>query len=395
MVKSGSCSSTRVNTRGPSPLVGVSYDTHTFSSSMSLRSVHFYRKVPRDLTEATVSGGTISVVSTIVMLYLFYTNVNRYLSLATATSIVLDSSDEKKLPLNFNVTLHNLPCRFVSLDIVDAMGSHLQNVSSNIIKTRVAETASGTPRVLGFGGAGAADSRELKHAESRAPDTMGLVPKVSPEMDMVQFLEQIHGRRLVLVNFFAPWCPWSRRLAPVWEEAFASVIRQPYGGEVLLAKADCTAAAQELCQKQHIHAFPTIKIYRKHNPHSHESYVGDRTHEALETFVANNVHDPDSMESVNEGQSEVGAGEHEGCVVRGVILVNRVPGNFHLSAHSKSHSFQPHKLNLSHSVTSMTFGKTLTPTQLRLLPTDVETVRRDRSRASLVNFGFESSRECH
>ena len=26
--------------------------------------------------------------------------------------------------------------------------------------------------------------------------------------------------------------------------------------------------------------------------------------------------------------------------MRGVVLVNRVPGNFHISAHSKSHSFQ-------------------------------------------------------
>jgi thiol-disulfide isomerase/thioredoxin len=21
------------------------------------------------------------------------------------------------------------------------------------------------------------------------------------------------------VNFFVPWCPWSRRLAPIWDEA--------------------------------------------------------------------------------------------------------------------------------------------------------------------------------
>ena len=67
-----------------------------------------------------------------------------------------------------------------------------------------------------------------------------------------------------------------------------------------MAKADCTAGGQELCQKQHIHAFPTIKIYRKHNPHSHESYVGDRTHSALEQFVDKNVHDADHSEAVAE-----------------------------------------------------------------------------------------------
>ena len=39
-----------------------------------LKSVHFYRKVPRDLTEATLAGGTISLISSIVMAYLFISN---------------------------------------------------------------------------------------------------------------------------------------------------------------------------------------------------------------------------------------------------------------------------------------------------------------------------------
>merc|ERR1711995_212769 len=71
------------------------------------------------------------------MAYLFFTNFSAYLTVTQATSIVLDSSDEKKLQLNFNVTLHHLPCRFASLDIVDVMGTHLQNVSANIVKTRI------------------------------------------------------------------------------------------------------------------------------------------------------------------------------------------------------------------------------------------------------------------
>ena len=45
----------------------------------------------------------------------------------------------------------------------------------------------------------------------------------------------------------------------------------------------------------------------------------------------------------------MGAAEGEGCMVRGVVLVNRVPGNFHLSAHSKSHTFQHHMLTLAGS----------------------------------------------
>ena len=52
-----------------------------------------------------------------------------YLSVEQKTSIVLDASQEKKLQLNFNVTLYHLPCRFATLDIVDVMGTHFQNVT--------------------------------------------------------------------------------------------------------------------------------------------------------------------------------------------------------------------------------------------------------------------------
>jgi len=333
-----------------------------------LKSVHFYRKVPRDLTEATLAGGTISLLSSIVMAYLFISNFSAYLSVEQKTSIVLDASQEKKLQLNFNVTLYHLPCRFATLDIVDVMGTHFQNVSTNIIKTRVETDAEGRGvSTLGRH----AQKKEPVYAAQLTP-THAEVPKVSPELDQEGFLAAVKQKKLVLLNFYAPWCPWSRRLQPVWEEAYSNVMKTAHANDVLFAKADCTSAGgQELCHTQHVHAFPSVKVYRRHNPHSHESYVGDRTHGALEAFVDKNVHDADHTEAVAEGDVELGAGRHEGCVMRGVVLVNRVPGNFHISAHSKSHSFQHGMLNMSHSVDSMSFGKMLSPAQQRLLPGEV------------------------
>mmetsp|Transcript_24549 Transcript_24549/g.60887 ORF Transcript_24549/g.60887 Transcript_24549/m.60887 type:complete len:460 (-) Transcript_24549:417-1796(-) len=334
-----------------------------------LKNVHFYRKVPRDLTEATLAGGTISLLSSIVMAYLFVTNFSSYLSVDTKTAIVLDASTEKKLQINFNVTIHHLPCRFASLDIVDVMGTHLQNVSANIVKTRI-DSKGGL--IGAHKGVALQSAQEVKHAESRMLAAGLTPPQVSPELQQQSFLDAVKQKQLVLVNFYAPWCPWSRRLQPVWEEAYHNVLGSAHAKDVMMAKADCTAGGQELCRNQHVHAFPTVRVYRRHNPHSHESYIGDRTHEALEAFIANNVHDADEAEAVVEQQSEVGAVDGEGCIVRGVVLVNRVPGNFHISAHSKSHSFQAGKLNMSHRVDAMSFGKILSPAQLRLLPPEVK-----------------------
>jgi len=328
-----------------------------------LKSVHFYRKVPADLTEATLAGGTISLLSSLAMAYLFVSNFRSFLQIETVTSVRLDESQEKKIQINFNVTLHHLPCRFASVDIADVMGTHLQNVSANIVKTRL--DADG-----GVLGRAAARPRPVEHAVARSVDLGVPVPKVSPELDVDGMREAARSRKLVLVNYYAPWCPWSRRLQPVWEEAYANVMQKPFARDVLMAKADCTGAGATLCREQHIHAFPTVRVYRHHAAVSHESYVGDRTHEALERFVEENVHDDDHEEAVRSGESEVG-GVGEGCLVKGVVLVNRVPGNFHISAHSKAHSFQPGQLNMTHEIGRMTFGRPLTPAMLRLLPDDV------------------------
>ena len=40
-----------------------------------LESLHLYRKVPRDLTDATSVGGAISLVCAMVMAYLFVSNI--------------------------------------------------------------------------------------------------------------------------------------------------------------------------------------------------------------------------------------------------------------------------------------------------------------------------------
>ncbi|XP_024038612.1 protein disulfide isomerase-like 5-4 isoform X2 [Citrus clementina] len=56
---------------------------------------------------------------------------------------------------------------------------------------------------------------------------------------------------ILAVNFYAPWCYWSKRLKPSWEKA-AKTMRERYDpemdGRILLAKVDCTEEV-ELCRR--------------------------------------------------------------------------------------------------------------------------------------------------
>merc|ERR1719329_1458558 len=47
-------------------------------------------------------------------------------------------------------------------------------------------------------------------------------------------------------------------------------------------------------------------------------------------------------------------------MMSGFLLVNRVPGNFHIESRSKNHNLNPVMANLSHIVNHLSFGQVLT-----------------------------------
>ncbi|KAL3932068.1 MAG: hypothetical protein SGBAC_011020 [Bacillariaceae sp.] len=48
--------------------------------------------------------------------------------------------------------------------------------------------------------------------------------------------------------------------------------------------------------------------------------------------------------------------EHPACQVSGFLMVNRVPGNFHIEAKSKNHNLNSAMTNLTHIVNHLSFG---------------------------------------
>lgn len=85
----------------------------------------------------------ITVVATVVMVMLFFSELRVYLAVRTDYELTVDSSRGEKLQINLDVTFPHLPCGVVSLDAMDVSGEQHLDVAHNIFKRRIDE--SGVP----------------------------------------------------------------------------------------------------------------------------------------------------------------------------------------------------------------------------------------------------------
>ncbi|KFD55678.1 hypothetical protein M514_03426 [Trichuris suis] len=94
-----------------------------------------YRKVPKDLTQPTVTGAVISICSLSFIAYLFAFELFGFLKGDIITEMFVDNPDTGgKIPVFLNASLLKLPCEYSGLDIQDEMGRHDVGFIENVEK---------------------------------------------------------------------------------------------------------------------------------------------------------------------------------------------------------------------------------------------------------------------
>ncbi len=330
----------------------------------TLREFDFYRRVEKSLYDkGTIHGSILSISAAIFLMVLFVAELWAFLSPQVVSNVVIDSNSDAMLRINFNITMMDLPCEFAVIDVVDILGTRSDNVTKNINKWQVDE--SGLRRSYEGRNAEQRDIHTETHHDLEELHRNGIHATSIDEANFDNWVGQHH---FTFVNFYAPWCIWCQRLEPVWE-AFAERV-EAEGLHASIVKVDCMAN-QRLCTNQRIQAFPSLRLFKdgKVQP---PDYRSDRTVDAMLEFLNQRLAleeqlahlDPVTRDENKERILQTKE-EHPGCMLAGFLLVNRVPGNFHLEARSKHHNLNPVMSNMSHVVNSLSFGPQLTKSQAR------------------------------
>lgn len=96
-------------------------------------------------------------------------------------------------------------------------------------------------------------------------------------MNKAQFDQFMHEEKPVLVDYWAPWCVYCRRIAPAYEK-----IAEEYGDQLVIGKVNIDEESQ-LAEAEKIEVIPTLVLYR--GGKAVDSSVAPDSKDAIERFI--------------------------------------------------------------------------------------------------------------
>ncbi|CAF3330065.1 unnamed protein product [Rotaria socialis] len=107
---------------------------------MTFASIRFdiYRKVPKDLTQPTTTGAAISIICVTFISTLILIEFDYFITPEIVSELFVgipESGLADRIPVNIDISILNIDCKYVGIDIQDDLGRHEVGFIDNTLKT--------------------------------------------------------------------------------------------------------------------------------------------------------------------------------------------------------------------------------------------------------------------
>jgi hypothetical protein len=83
-----------------------------------IKRMDIYRKVPKDLTQPTVTGAVISICCVLFIIFMLATELLYFVSPDVKSELLVANNDPtEKIPVRINVSIPRMKCEFLGIDI--------------------------------------------------------------------------------------------------------------------------------------------------------------------------------------------------------------------------------------------------------------------------------------
>ena len=100
-------------------------------------------------------------------------------------------------------------------------------------------------------------------------------------MNQNEFRQALEEGKAILVDYWAPWCGYCRRIGPAYEK-----IAEQFGNKLMVAKVNIDDEPL-LAHQEQIEVIPTLVLYQ--NGKAVASVVAPESKAAIESFIAENM----------------------------------------------------------------------------------------------------------
>jgi len=333
-----------------------------------VKSLDWFKSLPKEFTNSSVAGGIFSLLTFILIVWIFFCESYAYLFPPPENTIMMNNDQliqsKENLIIEYNVTMYNIACQSILALVYDPLTEGYLPMKHE-----------GTKRSISHDGI-YGETQESHHTDvelrnrylAREDANWSWNDYKRLSRDWVKSDEEDINKNnfgslhtindAVIVNFYASWSSECKKFAPIWMKASETGRETKFtdgdGKEMTtnFVKINCVYYS-ELCNEQNIWTYPTVRVYRRDGKFE-ELNIKKKLKEDdfSETDVINWFSDRCRHTRHFEHTKETII---NGCNLEGTVTTRRVPGEFHFQIDSKSESLEPSMTNVSHTIHKLTF----------------------------------------